>query len=385
MTIDFATNNPSLTLTAYLAVTLNSVQAGANASLYAKGPKIIFVGRFAVEGSAGFDALIHFDPIAFDAKLWLGLNLLLDGDVVCGIGGDLRLRGPNRYEINGTLRVSVLGVTVKVRIDKAWGDAIAEAAQLVDGVQVLRAAVEAAAGFEPIDVPTRVSGVGFAPRDRQEDRALVDPSGGIRFLQRALPLAVPIDRIGTSRLVGASSFDLAFTDEGSPFAGADAPWDFVRGAFYDLSDSERLRGPATERHKAGIELRGPDQVVVDEGSARGFDFGYEVVFLGDDEEDTRPVGDHVLDPALADRFVRMMAERTSTPLNANYVSEPLRARRIAVRPVTYVAVGDAAVDRGPRPVLAADGSIVTGPLSAMARQLGPDERAIASYFAAPVG
>ncbi len=132
MTIDFATNNPKLTLTAYLALTLNSVQAGANASLYAKGPKIIFVGRFAVEGSAGFDALIHFDPFAFDAKLWLGLNLLLDGDVVCGIGGDLRLRGPNRYEINGTLRVSVLGVTVKVRIDKAWGDAIAEAAQLVE-------------------------------------------------------------------------------------------------------------------------------------------------------------------------------------------------------------------------------------------------------------
>ena len=85
---------PSLTLTAYLALTLNSVQAGANASLYAKGPKIIFVGRFAVEGSAGFDALIHFDPFAFDAKLWLGLNLLLDGDVVCGISGDLGSAAP---------------------------------------------------------------------------------------------------------------------------------------------------------------------------------------------------------------------------------------------------------------------------------------------------
>jgi hypothetical protein len=32
-----------------------------------------------------------------------------------------------------------------------------------------------------------------------------------------------------------------------------------------------------------------------------------------------------------------------------------------------------------------DGSVVTGPLSAMMKQLGRDERVIARYIAAPVG
>ena len=126
-------------------------------------------------------------------------------------------------------------------------------------------------------------------------------------------------------------------------------------------------------------------MVIDEGAARTFDFAYEMVFLGDDEEDTRPLSDHTVDPALTDRFIRMSAERTSAPLNGNYVAEVLRRRRIAVQPVTYVAVGEAAVDRGPRPIRAADGSVVTGPLSAMVKQLGREERVIARYFAAPVG
>lgn len=386
MTVDFATNNPSLTLTAYLAVTLNSVQAGANASLYAKGPKIPFVGRFAVEGSVGFDALIYFDPFAFDAKLWLGLDLLLGGDVVCGIGGDLRLRGPNRYEISGKVAVSVLGVSVKVKINKTWGTPVTETPQVADGVQVLRAAVLTAGGFEPIAVATRVSGVGFARQNREENPALIDPSGGVRFLQRALPLAVAIDRIGTSRLVGdANTFDLAFTDNGSAISGNAATSEFVRGAFFDLNESERLRGPATERHKSGIELRGPDELVIDESTAQSFDFEYETIFLGDDEEDTRTLSEHAVDAEVADRVIRLTAERTSTPLNSNYVAEVLTLGRINVQQVTYVAVGESAVNSGPRPAVAPDGSIITGPLSSVARRRGRDERAIARYLAAPVG
>lgn len=391
MTIDFATNNPSLTLTAYLAITMGSVQAGAEASLYAKGPKIPFVGRFAVEGSAGFDALVHFDPFAFDAKLWLALDLLFRGDVVCGIGGDLRLRGPNRYEIKGKLRVKALGVTVKVGIDKAWGTPVTETPQRVDGVQVLRAAVETAQGFEPIPVPTRVSGVGFACQERAGDRALVDPAGGVRFVQRALPLAVPIDRIGTSRLTGkATTFDLAFTDGtgggGSPaIDGAGAESEFVRGAFFDLSESERLRGPATEPHKSGIELRGADDLVFDEAAAQHFDLDYETIVVGDDEEDAPAVSPHPLDSTVAERSVRLTAETTTSPLNGNYVPLALAGERIGVAPISYVAVGNAAVEGGPTPVPTPDGELVTGPLTSVNRRLGSGQRAVARYLAAPAG
>ena len=63
MSINFGTNNPRVTLWSYQAVTLNSLQFGAGGDLYAKGPKIIFVGRLAAEGHAYFDALIYFNPV----------------------------------------------------------------------------------------------------------------------------------------------------------------------------------------------------------------------------------------------------------------------------------------------------------------------------------
>ena len=384
MTIDFATNNPSLTLTAYMAITLNSVQAGAEASLYVKGPKIRFVGRFEVEGSAGFDALITFDPFAFDTSLWLGLELLLDGDVVCGIGGDLRLRGPNRYEISGKVWAKVLGVTVKVKVNERWGSPVTETPQIVDGAEVLRAAVEAASGFEPVIVATRVSGVGFAAGTRRDAPSVIDPSGGLRFVQNALPLGVAIDRIGTSRLVGDGNiFELVFSEDGSELEGSDAVSPFVRGAFFDLTESERLRGPATEVHKSGIELRGPDDLVFDDTAVRTFEFEYETVFLGDDEEDIRPTTDHLPDVVVLERWARAAAERSSKPLNGGFVPPVLLGARIGLTPLSYVIVGTDAVDRGPRPAAGPDGEMLIGALSTVTGRLRAGERAIANYFAAP--
>jgi hypothetical protein len=99
MSINFGSNNPRVSLWGYEAVTLNSLQFGAGADLYAKGPKIRFVGRLAAEGHVSFDALIYFNPFAFDAALAGSLSLLVDGDVVMSLGFDLRLTGPNNYVI----------------------------------------------------------------------------------------------------------------------------------------------------------------------------------------------------------------------------------------------------------------------------------------------
>src|SRR5262249_43784130 len=74
LAINFGSDNPRVTLTAYQAVTFNSLQFGARGELYAKGPKIRFVGRLAAEGNAHFDALIYFHPFAFDAALGGGLS-----------------------------------------------------------------------------------------------------------------------------------------------------------------------------------------------------------------------------------------------------------------------------------------------------------------------
>ena len=172
LSINFGTNNPKITLSAYAAVTLNTLQFGARADLYAKGPKIWLVGRLAAEGNAYFDALIYFNPFSFDAKLGGSLSLLVDGDVVAGLGFDLRLRGPNTYKINGKVWVTVFGIDVDFHIEHEWGDEQSLPPATIDAVAVLRGAIERSTVLEPVFPVGRVSGVALARAWRHPVRSI---------------------------------------------------------------------------------------------------------------------------------------------------------------------------------------------------------------------
>jgi hypothetical protein len=347
VTIAFGTNNPSITLTAYVAVTLNSVQAGASATLYVKGPHITFVGTLSVEGWVSFDAIVNFDPFQFDARLSLGLRLLVDGDTVCGIGGDLRLQGPNPYKIRGKVWASVCGVDVSVPVSHTWGDPVTELLQTADPLERLVAALATSAAFEPVEVSSRVSGVTM--RSAVPEDTPLDPSGGLRYLQRALPLRVALQRIGTARVVGAfDTFDLVFRDaQNQVLPDPRAELDFVRGEFFELSEDDRLRGPATARFAAGLDLESGDEYAVDFSPQR-FDLEYETIFLGDAEDETRHVGASPLAGALAQMFVNLSASTASRPLHPDAVRAGFGAGRITLEPPSFRAVEPRMDPRGPR-------------------------------------
>jgi len=121
VTVNFGSDNPSLTLQGYLGLTLSSVQAGARAAMYFKGPDIFLVGQLEVEGHAWFDALIYFNPFHFDTELGLSIALLIDGDTICSIGGDIRLSGPNPYHLKGRAWVDVCGLDLSIGVNESWG------------------------------------------------------------------------------------------------------------------------------------------------------------------------------------------------------------------------------------------------------------------------
>jgi hypothetical protein len=122
LSIAFGTNNPKITLSGYNAIALNAVMFGARADLYAKGPKIKFVGQVAAKGFVSFDALIYFDPFAFDVLLAGGLSLLVDGKSKAELGFRLALQGPNTFRISGDVWVKIFGIKVKFGITHTWGD-----------------------------------------------------------------------------------------------------------------------------------------------------------------------------------------------------------------------------------------------------------------------
>lgn len=140
MSIDFGTNNPRVTISSYVAVTLSSLQFGARADLYARGPKIPFLGRVAAEGEVYCNALIYFNPFAFDVEVGGSLALLVDGDVQAALHFALRLRGPNTFRINGRVWITVLGIDVDFGIKHQWGAEQSLPVESVDPVEVLRSA-----------------------------------------------------------------------------------------------------------------------------------------------------------------------------------------------------------------------------------------------------
>lgn len=284
MSINFGTNNPRVTLWSYQAVTLNSLQFGAGGDLYAKGPKITFVGRLAAEGHAYFDALIYFNPFSFDASLGGSLALLIDGDVVAGLGFDLRLTGPNEFVIDGKVWVSVCGIDVDFGIHHRWGDKRDLPSAIADPVAVLRDAIAAAPVLETITASALVDGVRFTERKPGEEGPRpTSPAGGLRFSQRAMPLGIPIEKIGEADITNAPrSFDLAVFAGTQSVTLANAELDFVRGHFWKTSEAERLRAPTFERHKSGFEIASGDTLRVDTARAIDVEYGYEYIVLGDE-------------------------------------------------------------------------------------------------------
>ncbi|MEM8840383.1 MAG: DUF6603 domain-containing protein, partial [Pseudomonadota bacterium] len=282
--INFGTNNPKLTLRGYQAITANSLQFGARVDLYAEGPSIWPFGQFAARGFAQFDTLIYFNPFQFDARLGGALDLLRNGHPIAGLGFKLHLRGPNRFQIDGDVWAHVLGIRVAFGISHAWGPRRSLPTVKADPVRVLRDALETLAGFEPIAPAGRKGGVGFVQGD--QDEGAVDPLGGVRLVQRALPLQVAIQKIGEARIpASATRLDLVVYDgAGQPAPVVDASEDFVRGHFFPLSDGEKLRATAFERHKAGFELHadtltGPIEAAIEDR------YHYEVIEIPVDQTD----------------------------------------------------------------------------------------------------
>lgn len=253
ITIAFGADNPRITLTAYAAVTLNSLQFGADLRVYAEGPDIWLIGQLAAEGWAYFNALIIFDPFAFSANLGGGISLLRNGKVVCGLGFDITLTGPNTFRIDGRVWVTVFGIDVDFPIRHTFGSRASLPGAQVDAVVMLRDALTKAK-VEPIDPPRDGAAVRLRVLAAAEAKPL-DPQGGALVQQNAVPLAITIDRLGEAIVTGPRRLDIALSLAGQPVAGSrPVQADFVHGHFFATTEAEKLRATAYDRLKSGATL-----------------------------------------------------------------------------------------------------------------------------------
>ena len=254
-------DNPRLRLESYFALTANTVQFGARIDFYAKADT--FVGTFSAAAFAGFDAMVQFQPFGFVADFCMGIELAHNGEPFLAASLYATISGPRPWHVTGVVEFVFLGkhqISVDVMIGEAGQP---PAAQVTLTPEIVRA-LEAADAWTA-ELPD-VAGQLVTLRSGTPDLVdLVHPLGSMTVRQRLLPLELAVARFGqavpapgtanrfaisaTALIAGGTTIS---RHEGAALAATHD--DFAPGQFLDLTDDQKLAGPAFQSMPSGVRV-----------------------------------------------------------------------------------------------------------------------------------
>ncbi len=248
LTLTIMSGNPNLVLTAYFAVTSNTVQFGAKIDFRYK------VSKFSVVGYLLFDVLFQFSPFKFIARIAAGLAVKLGSSTILSIDLDFTLSGPTPWNARGTASFSILFFSVKVRLNVTWG----ESQNVIEpSIPVLPRIVEALnldANWSAELPPNRANLVTPGKITPAAGEIILLPYGSLKVSQTILPLKMEIQRFGNNKPQDLKNADItAFTLGGVAMQLEEVKESFVPSAFKNLSDNDKLKSPSYTHEKGGVK------------------------------------------------------------------------------------------------------------------------------------
>ena len=191
--------NPRLICQAYFAITSNTVQFGADASLYASA------AGFSVEGNVGFDVLVQLAPLHFIADFHAKLQLKRGSHNLFGVKLNGSLEGPRPLRVSGKATFEILWCDFSVSFDTTLVKG--EKPPLPPAVNVLSQltqALAASSSWSTQRSATQTHGVALRslPPGGATGPIVLDPLGQVMVKQQVVPLNT--SRISTSSAVHRS-------------------------------------------------------------------------------------------------------------------------------------------------------------------------------------
>ena len=232
----------------------NSVQAGQKTSLKAD------FGVARIEASLGLDALLYLSP-----RFFFLVDLEFKAKVKA-FGRDARLRRchrdarrPRPVAVHGEFSFSILWWDKTVPFDERLGE-------VARPRPARRRSARRCRPSSPTPTTSRPrlrSGRARSRSPRPAPTKLAHPLGRLAIRQRAVPLGLRVERLGTRELAGGPQAvtvaSVALNDETLPsFEHTTEP--FARGQFVELSDDEKLTGTTFEPFPAGVVVGSADYV-----------------------------------------------------------------------------------------------------------------------------
>ena len=305
-------DNPKLIAEAYFALTSNTVQFGARASLYATAY------GFSIEGYVGFDVLIQLWPPHFIADFQAGVALKRGSRNLFKVDVRGMLEGPIPLRVAGRATFGILWWDYTVGFDRVLiggsGDVVTEA---LDVVAEVLTRLENPTSWRSELPPAAAQMVGLRAVPAG-DALLLHPLGRLEARQGVVPLRVDrdIDRVGAFVPSDARRFAITSAAVGGSLVATDPVFDdFPDGQFFELTDAERLAAPSFVRREAGVAF-GSDDYRTDTGAAVPSPVGYTEITVGPDgipmtEPTPQPPPPHVFDAGLRISAAARAATRTS--------------------------------------------------------------------------
>ena len=177
--------NPRLTCEAYFAITSNTVQFGADASLYASA------AGFSVEGNVGFDVLVQLAPLHFLAEFHAKLQLKRGSHNLFMVKVNGALEGPRPLRVSGKAKFEILWCDFTVHFDatlvKGERPPLPAAVNVLDQ---LRQALSSSSSWSTQRSATETHGVALRslPPGGATAPIVLDPLGRLVVKQQVVPL-----------------------------------------------------------------------------------------------------------------------------------------------------------------------------------------------------
>jgi hypothetical protein len=242
-------DNPRLGASAYLAVTSNSLQFGANVDAYAAA------GGFAVHGYIGFDALFIFSPFSFEFDFSAGFDISFDGSTLAGVTLDASLSGPTPWHLHGDASLTFLFFSVSASIDLTWGDQNQATLPPAQVLPQLTAALGDPRNWS-VGLPAEgAPGVTLRSITADPTTLVVQPTGVLRVREIVVPLDVQITKFDNAQPTDGTGF--AITDvqlNQQPAAVTKLSEPFAPAQFSDMSDADKVSSQSYEPFDAGVQL-----------------------------------------------------------------------------------------------------------------------------------
>jgi hypothetical protein len=238
-----------LSVTCYFAVTSNTVQFGAKATLYAG------CDAFNIYGYLGFDCLFQFDPFYFEVDIYAGLALRSGTSTIMGITVSGQLSGPTPWDIKGDASFTILFFTISVGFHETWGQSNQDnAKQQIDVLSLLNQAIGDNSNWKAIMPDNNSQHVSLRTIAPGGDEMVVHPFGSLTFSQRIVPLDVDIAKFGNNVPKDVNHFTI--TDQNPADQTVMAQEQFAPGNFFNFTDDQKLSQPSFQPMDSGFTVTG---------------------------------------------------------------------------------------------------------------------------------